>query len=99
MKRTYHFVQSEGEVLCVLPSGCRVAVPLVSGLFKHASLEQLRPLLHDPAVARKYTILALQKAPWCVLRLFPRCLLEELLEEAALPTGRANALDFLLFRK
>lgn len=96
MKRTYRFVSTEGEVACTLPSGQQVLLPVVPGLLKHPGLDELRQLLQDAEVARKYTIQALRKAPWAVLRLFPRRLLEDCLAEADLPAGRARALRFLL---
>jgi hypothetical protein len=62
------------------------------GILKHPTVDELRELLKRPAVARKYTILAL----WQVLREFPRDWLEACLSEANLRAGRENALRFLL---
>jgi len=96
MWRADRFVEPEGEVICTLPSGRRIALPLAPGILKHPTVEDLRRLLTEPAVARKYTIAALHKAPWSVLRKFPRRWLEECMAEAELSARRAAALAFLL---
>lgn len=96
MKRSYKFVESVGTVQCTLSPGHEVTLPIFPGILKHPSVDELPELLAKPAVARKYTILALRKAPWQVLREFPRPLLETCLAEANLRTGRAEALRFLL---
>jgi hypothetical protein len=96
MKRSYRFVESVGTVKCTLGPGQEVTLPVFPGILKHPSIDELLELLTRPAVARKYTIQALRKAPWQVLREFPRALLEACLAEANLRAGRANALRFLL---
>ena len=96
MKRSYRFVESVGTVRCDLDSGNEVTLPMFPGILKHPTIDELRELLARPAVARKYTILALQKAPWQVLREFPRALLEACVADANLRPGRADALRFLL---
>jgi len=96
MKRSHRFVESVGTVECDLAPGHTVTLPVFPGILKHPSVDELRELLEEPAVARKYTILALRKAPWQVLREFPRALLEACLAEANLRPGRADALRFLL---
>jgi hypothetical protein len=96
MKRTYRYVGSFGEVRCTLPSGLEITLPVVPGLLKHPSVDELFDLLRDPDVARKYTALALVKAPWAVLRLFPREWLESCMAETELPAARARALTFML---
>ncbi len=96
MKRSYHFVESVGAVCCSLGPGHEVTLPVFPGILKHPTVGELRELLSRPAVARKYTILALRKAPWQVLREFPRDWLEACLPEANLRPGRAEALRFLL---
>ena len=96
MKRTYRFVQSVGTVQCALGSGRKVTLPVFPGILKHPTVDELHELLARPVVARKYTILALRKAPWQVLREFPGDWLEACLAEANLRAGRAHALRFLL---
>ncbi len=96
MKRTYRFVQSTGNVSCTIAPGCDVTLPVFPGIFKHPTVDELREILVKPAVARKYTYLALRKAPWQVLREFPRDWLEACLSEASLRPGRERALRFLL---
>jgi len=96
MKRSYRFVESEGTVQCALGSGRKVTLPVFPGILKHPTVAELRELLTKPEVARKYTILALQKAPWQVLREFPRDWLDACLAEANLRASRAQALRFLL---
>ena len=96
MKRTYSFVKSVGTVECALEPGREVALPVFPGILKHPTLDELRELLRKPSVARKYTILALRKAPWQVLREFPRDWLETCIPEADLRAGRIDALRFLL---
>jgi hypothetical protein len=56
----------------------------------------LPEILRVPAALRKYTVAALRRAPWQVLREFPGDYLMECLEEAALPPGRRAALLYLL---
>lgn len=97
MKRTYRFVQSLGTVRVELQEGGEVSLPVFPGILKHPTTGELPVLLSRPAVARKYTSLALQKAPWQVLREFPRDWLESCLAETNLREGRERALRFLLF--
>ncbi len=96
MKRSYRFVESVGTVRCALDPGHEVTLPVFPGILKHPTVDELRELLAKPAVARKYTIQALRKAPWPVLREFPRDWLEACLAEADLRAGRVHALRFLL---
>jgi hypothetical protein len=96
MKRIYRFVESCGTVRCTLGPGREVTLPVFPGILKHPTVDELRELLKRPAVARKYTVLALRKAPWQVLREFPRDWLEACLAEANLRAGREKALRFLL---
>ncbi len=96
MKRSYRFVEKVGTVRCDLGSGREVALPVFPGILKHPTVDELRELLAKPVVARKYTILALRKTPWQVLREFPRDWLEACLAEARLPAGRVQALRFML---
>ncbi len=96
MKRSYRFVESVGTVQCALGPGREVTLPVFPGILKHPTVDELRELLARPAVARKYTILALRMAPWQVLRELPRIWLEACLGEANLRAGRADALRFLL---
>ena len=96
MKRTLRFVQSVGTVQCTLSPRQTVTLPVFPGILKHPTVDELHELLTKPEVARKYTVLALRKAPWQVLREFPRSLLESCLDEADLRPRRAEALRFLL---
>ena len=96
MKRSYRFVESVGTVRCTLEGGREVTLPVFPGILKHPTVDELRELLARPAVARKYTIVALRKASWPVLREFPRAWLETCLVEADLRPGRAEAIRFLL---
>lgn len=96
MKRTYRFVKSIGRVSVGLDDGGQVSLPIFPGILKHLTVDELPALLVKPAVARKYTILALRKAPWQVLREFPRDWLEACLAEADLRAGRAQALRYLM---
>ena len=96
MKRTYRFVDSLGTVRCTLPGGEAMDIPLIPGLLKHSSADGLAVLLQDPHTLRKYTIEALRRAPWHVVRQFPRGWLSHCMECADLPEGRRNALIFLL---
>ncbi len=96
MKRTYRFVESVGAVRCVLGVGREVTLPVFPGILKHPTVDELRELLQRPAVAQKYTVQALRKAPWQVLREFPREWLVACMTEAELRPGRQRALSFLL---
>jgi len=96
MKRTNHFVQSRGVVTCRLATGEEVEVPVVPGLLKHPTLDQLREMLKDPDVVKKYTVAALCKASWPVLRQFQRAWLRECIAEADLDPRRRRALEFLI---
>ena len=96
MKQTCVFVGSMGMVTCTMASGQTVALPIVPGILKHPSAEMLPDLLRDPDVAYRYTLEALRKASWPVLRLFPKDWLRRCLPEAGLNPRRAGALIFLL---
>jgi hypothetical protein len=96
MKCTYHFVQSAATVMCALPSGRRITVPVIPGILKHPTPEMLPALLCNPNVARKYTLEALRKGAWPILRQFPRDWLRECLADARLKPSRLKALTFLL---
>ena len=96
MKRTQRFVQPSGMVVCRLPDGEAIEIPVVQGILKHLNPTQLADLLTDPEVALKYTLEALRVAPWPVLSRFPRDWLIACLPQASLREGRARALDFML---
>jgi len=96
MRRTYAYVQSMGSITCRMPSGLDVTLPIVPGILKHPTPEMLPRLLVKPEVACKYTMEALRKASWPVLRLFPKARLRQCMPEARLSQGRAAALNFLL---
>ncbi len=96
MKQTLVFVKSLGTITCRMQSGVNVTLPIVPGILKHPSTEMLPNLLTRPEVACKYTIEALRKASWPVLRLFPKKWLRQCMPDARLPNGRRAALDFLL---
>jgi hypothetical protein len=95
MKRTVVFAKSAGCVTCATSSGL-VTLPIVPGILKHPTPEALPRLLVNPDVARKYTLEALRKASWPILRLFPRAWLRQCLPEAHLHPRRAAAIEFLL---
>jgi hypothetical protein len=96
VKRTYRFVQSDGRVLCVLPSGKKIELPVVQGILKHPQVESLCRLLKDPDAARKYRREALRIAPWQVFREFPKQWPYAVMKEARVRPERARALDFML---
>jgi hypothetical protein len=96
VKRTYRYVEPAGVVACTMENGEVLPLPVFGGILKHPDIEQLKALLRDPKVVCKYTDLALRKAPWTALRLFPRGLLLARLDVAALPAGRRRALEFML---
>ena len=96
MRRTTNFVKSRGTVRCTLPAGQEIRVPVVPGILKHLTVEQLRNLLKDPDVVRKYTIEALNEAPWPVLCKFPAEWLKRCIGDAHLNPRRARAIAFLL---
>jgi hypothetical protein len=96
MKFTCRYAQHDEVVTCQLASGERIRVPVIPGILKHPHPEQLRTLLASPRVVEKYTIEALRKAAWPVLRQFPRAWLRQCLDRAALPPARREALAFLL---
>jgi hypothetical protein len=96
MMRTFRYAESTGSVSCSLPDGRSLDLPVVNGILKHPSERTLPGLLTDPEIARKYTIAALRKASWKILRHFPTWWLIECLDTAELPPGRLNALRFML---
>lgn len=96
MKRSVRFAESVGSARCTLPDGRTLTLPIVPGILKHPTLDELASLLTKSAVAKKYTVLALRKAPWQVLREFPRDWLMDCLPEADLSAGRSRALRFLM---
>ncbi|MBI5480137.1 MAG: hypothetical protein HY906_14825 [Deltaproteobacteria bacterium] len=95
MKRTYRFVEPSGFVLSTV-HGVERSVPVLAGILKHPTTDELRALLADPAVVEKYAREALKRAPWSALRRFPRSLLLECLPGAELPDVRRKALELLL---
>ncbi|MFA5044114.1 MAG: hypothetical protein WC381_10635 [Kiritimatiellia bacterium] len=96
MKKTYYFASAMGTVPCVAPSGATIDVPVIPGLLKHPTPDALPMLLRNPDVARKYTMEALRKASWPILRRFPAEWLLECLDEAHLTLSRRRAIMFLL---
>lgn len=96
MKVTYRFVEHHAVVTCRLASGESVQIPVVPGILKHPRPDQLQALLAKPAVAEKYTMEALRKAAWPILRQFPRTWLRRCLERAELRPARREAIAFLL---
>jgi len=96
MKRTLRFAKSIGRITCELSPGNEITVPVVPGILKHPRPEELPALLSRPSVVRKYTMLALSKASWPILRQFPRAWLKLCLENARLKHSRRQALMFLL---
>jgi hypothetical protein len=95
--RTGHrFVEPHDTVVCRAEDGTTLAIPVVLGILKHPSAEQLSELLTDVVVVRKYTHEALRRAPWSALRRFPRDWLVSCIEGARLPDGRRRALEFML---
>ncbi len=74
----------------------QLRVPVFAGVLKHPTLPQLRELLSDPVVVRKYTREALRRLPWIALRRFPRSWLAACLPSADLSEGRRRALEFML---
>ncbi len=96
MKRTYKFAEKEGTTQCTLTTGETVSLPIFQGILKHPPAKSLPQLLQKPAVARKYTMLALQKAPWQIIREFPKSWLRACIPDAGLTPSRRKALEFLL---
>ena len=96
MKRDRVFVKSRGQTAGLTPEGEILSVPLIPGLLKHLTLEQLEPLLQKPSVLEKYTKEALRWAPWSCLRDFPHHWLRSCLSRAELRPGRRLAIDMLL---
>ena len=95
MKRTYSFVTAREFVDCVI-DGQTIALPILVGVLKHPTETQLRQLLREPSVARKYTRAALAKLPWSALRQFPHDWLHVCLVDSDLPPGRRMAIEYML---
>jgi hypothetical protein len=95
VKRTYRFVEPSGSIACAIDAEA-FEIPVFAGILKHPTIEQLRVLLVDPVVVRKYTCEALRKAPWAALRRFPPSLLRRWLDDADMRRERRAALAFLL---
>jgi hypothetical protein len=89
------YVEACGVVVCHTDEGPLV-IPVVPGILKHPTTEQLFDLLRDVVVARKYTHEALRRAPWRALRAFPHTWLVTCLAGANVPVGRRRALEFML---
>ena len=96
MKLSYNFTTSMGHVECCLPDGQKLVLPVIAGILKHPSAKTLPTLLSSPDSARKYSVAALQKAAWPVLRQFPRDWLLQCIPIAHLRPGRERALRYLL---
>lgn len=99
MKRSLVFVASKGFVPCRIESGEVIQIPVFAGILKHPMPHHLPDLLQDERVARKYTLLALQKAGWPILRRFPREWLLTCMDQATLRPLRRQALVHLLTDK
>lgn len=96
MKRDVTFVSAQGSAEGFTVDGESIVVPLIPGVLKHLTLEELGPLLKQPAVLTKYTLEALRWAPWQCLREFPHAWLRACLAKGDLRTGRRQAIEFLL---
>lgn len=96
MKKSYHFVKVAGFAECRLSSDNIIRLPVVQGIFKHATVEMLHDLLQRPAAAKKYTIESLRTAPWPILREFPYSWLKMHIEEADLRPMRKKAILFMI---
>ncbi|QTA84771.1 hypothetical protein [Desulfonema magnum] len=96
MRKSYRFPEVTEFAECELSDGDKIRVPVVTGIFKHATADMLRELLKKPAVAKKYTVESLRVAPWPVMRKFPRSWLMRHLEEADLRPTRKAAILFML---
>lgn len=96
MKRTLRFAKPIGTATCEMSPGNEITVPIIPGILKHPRPEELPALLSKPSVVRKYTMLALRKASWPILKQFPRAWLRLCLENAHLTPSRRQALVFLL---
>jgi hypothetical protein len=96
MKRTFQFVQSDRTVSCEAAPGCCVEIPVIQGILKHPAPDTLPMLLQKPAVARKYTLEALRKCSWPVLKQFPAEWLRQCLPHARVRPARKAALEYLL---
>jgi hypothetical protein len=96
MKRAVQFARPEGFVLFPCGPGRSVRLPLFTGLLKHPAPGQLKRLLKRPEVSTKYTQAALQKAPWPILKWFPRSWLRRVLPTTEMDASRRRAIEFLL---
>ena len=96
MKLSYQYAASLGRVECCMPDGETLTLPVVAGILKHPSADMLPVLLSKPEVAIKYSVAALQKASWPILKLFPRNWLLQCIPKANLRPSREKALRFLL---
>lgn len=85
----------EGTVACQIADQV-VELPPFMGVLKHPDREQLRALVADPDVARKYTREAHRRLLGSALRRFPRTWLVACLDDAPLTDGRRRALRFML---
>jgi hypothetical protein len=83
-------------VRCQVSADRAIDVPVFAGILKHPTVEALRRLLKNPDVVRTYTLAALRKAAWPILRRFPRDWLRECMPEADVRPTRRKALEFLL---
>jgi hypothetical protein len=96
VKCTLRYVRHEEEVACEVAPGKLIKVPVLPGILKHPRPDQLSALLAVPSIAERYTMEALRKASWPILRQFPKAWLRECLERAAVKPSRRRALTFLL---
>jgi hypothetical protein len=96
MKCSYIFAEHTDETTCELAPGKSVTVPIIPGILKHPRPDQLPALLTNPGIVKKYTMAALRKASWPILRQFPHFWLRECLDQAGVEPARRDALAFLL---
>jgi hypothetical protein len=96
MMHEMKFATCLGRIQCKLLDGRVIELPIYLGLLKHPRAGELSILLTNPDVARKYTVEALRRAPWNLLREFPEMWLRECIVTSGVRASRQKALEFLL---
>ncbi len=96
VKQTLDFVSGTESVACEVAPGRFVEIPVIPGILKHPTPDELPALLRMPRVARRYTAAAIEKCAWPILRQFPAGWLKECMPDARLKPPRKAAILFLL---
>lgn len=70
-------------------------IPIVSGFLKTFAITQLVNVLDNQVYFKKYLLEIVSRAPWQIMRLFPKDLIFHFLNEANIRESRKKAIRYL----